>query len=188
MTGRLRLFACLLAAVLPVFAEQPIPGKMHTGVLETGRTLEWLLLRNRDMAWHLTVSEQSRILIDAALGQCRFCDGEEDGCRKTGVFIRSLKEGGDPVILVVCHTASHEALLQLFDPAVSSASPAIRIRGSYYLEWSGTEEAGLMIEWDGPHHTVPGCEVQSVDVLEAAPSQNRLLLDSPCYRQAHSPE
>jgi hypothetical protein len=27
-----------------------------------------------------------------------------------------------------------------------------------------------------------------VDFFEAAPSQNRLLLDSPCYRQTHSPE
>jgi hypothetical protein len=172
---------------MPVFAEQPTPGKMHTRVLETGRTLEWLLLRNRDMAWQLTVSEQNRMLIDATLGECRFCDGDEDGCRMTGVFIRSLKESGDPVILVVCQTASHTTMLQLFDPAFSSASPAMRIRGSYYLEWSGTAE-GLMIEWDGPDDAVPGCEVERVDFLEAAPAQNRLMLDSPCYRRARTPE
>jgi hypothetical protein len=187
MNGKVRLLACLLVAVLPVFAKQPMPGKMHTQVLETGRTLEWLLLRNRDMAWQLTVSEQSRILVNAILGECRFCDGDEDGCRMTGVFIRSLKESGDPVILVVCHTASHTTLLQLFDPAVSSASPAMRIRGSYYLEWSGTKE-GLMIEWDGPDHAVPGCEVESLDFPDTAPAQNRLMLDSPCYRQGHTTE
>ena len=128
------------------------------------------------------------MLIDASLGDCRFCDGEEDGCAMSGVSIRSLKGIPDPVVVVACHNTSREAVLQLFDPAVSSSSPAMQITGSYYLEWSGTDEGAILIEWDGPDRTVPGCKVQSEIAFEMAPMENRLLLDSPCYRQVQAAE
>ncbi|MEJ2315489.1 MAG: hypothetical protein P8Y83_00860 [Gammaproteobacteria bacterium] len=183
-----RLLVCLLAMVIPASAEQPLSGKIHSTVFNAGRTLQWILLRDRDMAWRLSVTEEHRILIDASLGDCRFCDGEEDGCATTGVSFRSLKGIRDPVVIVACQTASREPVLQLFDPAVSSSSPAMQITGSYYLEWSTIEEGIILIEWDGPDRIVPGCRVQSDNAFEMAPVQNRMLLDSPCYRRVQGPE
>lgn len=183
-----RLLACLLAMAMPAAAEQPISGTIHSAALDAGRTLQWILLRNRDMSWRLSLSEEHRGLIDASLGDCRFCDGDEDGCAMTGVSIRSLKGIGEPVVIVACHTAAREPVLKLFDPAVSSSSPAIQITGSYYLEWSGIEEDVILIEWDGPDRIVPGCRVQSETAFEMAPVQNRLLLDSPCYREGQGSE
>ena len=186
-TTGFRLLACLLAVVMPASAEQPLSGKIHSEAFDAGRTLQWILLRDRDMAWHLSVSEEHRVLIDASLGDCRFCDGDEDGCAMTGVSIRSLQDIGEPIVIVACQTASRQPVLQLFDPAVSSSTPAMQITGSYYLEWSGTEEGVILIEWDGPDHIVPCCTVQSENPFEMAPLQNRLLLDSPCYRQGKGP-
>jgi hypothetical protein len=183
-----RLLACLLAMAIPAAAEQPLVGKIYSEAFDAGRMLQWILLRDRNMAWRLRVSEEQRLLIDASLGDCRFCDGEEDGCAMTGVSIRSLKGIREPVVVVACHTASREAVLQLFDPAFSSSSPAMQITGSYYLEWSGTDQGAILIEWDGPDHIVPGCKVQSEPAFEMAPLQNRLLLDSPCYRQGQAAE
>jgi hypothetical protein len=183
-----RLLACLLAMAMPAAAEQPLPGTVHSVAFDAGRTLRWILLRDRDMAWRLNVSEEQRVLIDASLGDCRFCAGDEDGCAMTGVSVRSLKGTGEPVIIVACHTAAREPVLKLFDPAVSSSSPAMQITGSYYLEWSGSEEDAVLIEWDGPHRSVPGCRVQSDIAFEMAPPQNRLLLDSPCYREGQGSE
>ena len=183
-----RLLACLLAMVMPASAEQPRSGKMHSEVFDAGRTLQWILQRERNMAWRLSVSEGDRLLIDASLGDCHFCDGDEDGCAMTGVSIRPLKGIGEPVVIVACHTDSRVPVLQLFDPAVSSSSPAMQIRGSYYLEWSGIEENAILIEWDGPDHRIPGCTVQSEIAFEMVPIQNRLLLDSPCYRQGQGTE
>ncbi len=182
------LLVCLLAMVIPASAEQPLSGKVHSEVLDAGRTLQWMLLRNRDMAWRLSVSEGDRLLIDASLGDCHFCDGEEDGCAMTGVSIRSLKGTGGTIAIVACHTASSEPVIRLFDPDVSSSSPAMQIRGRYYLEWSGTEEGAILIEWDGPDRIIPGCRVQSESAFEIAPVQNRLLLDSPCYRREQRAE
>jgi len=185
---RSRLLASLLAMAMPAAAEQPISGTVHSAALDAGRTLQWILLRDRDMAWRLSVSEERRVLIDASLGDCRFCAGDEDGCAMTGVFIRSLEGIGEPVVIVACHTAAREPVLKLFDPAVSSSSPAMQITGSYYLEWSGTAEDAILIEWDGPDRIVPGCRVHSEVAFEMAPVQNRLLLDSPCYREGHGAE
>lgn len=182
------LLLCLLAMVIPASAEQPLSGKVHSEVLDAGRTLQWILLRDRDMAWRLSVSEGERLLIDASLGDCHFCDGEEDGCAMTGVSIRSLKGTSGTVAIVACLTASREPVIRLYDPDVSSSAPAMQIRGSYYLEWSGNEEGAILIEWDGPERTVPGCRVESESVLEIAPVQNRLLLDSPCYRREQGAE
>lgn len=183
-----RLLVCLLAMAMPASAEQPVSGKMYSQAFDAGRTLQWILERDWNMAWRLSVSEGQKVLIDASLGDCYFCDGDEDGCAMTGVSIRPLKGIGEPVVIVACHTASHEAVLQLFDPAVSSSSPAMQIRGSYYLEWSAIEEDAILIEWDGPDHQVPGCTVQSEIAFEMVPVQNRLLLDSPCYRHRQGPE
>ena len=140
------------------------------------------------MTWRLRASEEQRVLIDATLGSCRFCDGEEDGCAMTGVAIRSLKGSGNPVIIVVCLADSSRTMLQLFDPAVSASSPAMLITGSYFIDWSMHGEDTLLIEWDGPEQTIPGCDVQSDTAFGMAPVQNRLLLDSPCYRQQHALE
>ena len=186
-TGPL-LLVCLLAMAIPASAEQPLSGKVHSEVLDAGRTLQWILLRDRDMTWRLSVSEGDRVLIDASLGDCHFCAGEEDGCAMTGVSIRSPKGIGGAVAIVACHTTSREPVFKLYDPDVSSSAPAMQIRGSYYLEWSETEEGAILIEWDGPDRAVPECKVQSDSAFEIVPVQNRLLLDSPCYRRGQRAE
>jgi hypothetical protein len=183
-----RLLACLLAIVMPASAEQPLPGKIHSEPFQAGRTLQWILLRDRDLAWRVNLSEEQRMLIDASLENCRFCDGEEDGCAMTGVSVMALSGIREPVVIVACHTASGKPALRLFDPAVSSSSPAIQISGSYYLDWYGLEEGVILIEWDGPDNIVPGCSVESDIAIEVAPVQNRLLLDSACYRRWQGPE
>jgi hypothetical protein len=124
--------------------------------------------------------------MDAGLGNCMFCAGEEDNCSMNGIFVREIAGIDTPLVLAICHVGAHSQQLQLFDPAVSGSTPALRITGSYYLDWTVTDDGHLVLEWDGDANRVPGCRVVTDDSHEMAPPQNRLVIDAPCYRTGSS--
>ena len=172
----------LLMLTLPVRAEIPETGTAQHVKLDGGTSLDWLLKHSDHMDWNLTVSGNAQVLIDANLGNCHFCEGEEDNCSADGIFIRQINGIDTPITLAVCHTGAHGQQLQLFDPAVSASIPAMLISGSYFVDWRLNDNGTLTIEWDGDGNRISGCSVDTDSSLELAPPQNRLVIDSPCYR------
>lgn len=186
MATRILLLSCLLCFSFAAMAEAPQPGLLHRSVLDSGKTLSWMLEGSSALGWRLTVSDAGRLLVEADLGACAFCAGEEDNCAANGIFLREVAGIDKPLAIAVCHVGVHSQRLQLFDPAFSNSAPAMQITGSFYVDWSIDARHRLLIEWDGEQNHIPGCHVETDSSLVMAPAQNRLLLDSACYRTGNS--
>ena len=176
------MLPCLLGLCVTAMAEVPQSGLLQRVALESGRTLSWMLQGSSALGWRLTVSDADQLLVDADLGNCSFCAGEEDNCAANGIFLREIAGIESPLAIAVCHVGAHSQRLQLFDPAVSASNPALQLTGSYFVDWSVDERQRLRLEWDGDDNSIPGCSIDIDSSLAMAPPQNHLLVASPCYR------
>ncbi|MEJ2309862.1 MAG: hypothetical protein P8Z31_06755 [Gammaproteobacteria bacterium] len=182
MSTRIPLLSGLLCFSFAAMADVPQPGLLYRTLLDSGMALNWMLEGSPALGWRLRVSDADRLLVDADLGACAFCADEEDNCAANGVFLREIAGIDTPLAIAVCHVGAHSQRLHLFDPAFSNEAPAMKITGSFYLDWSIDARRRLLIEWDGEENDIPGCDVETDSSLALAPAQNRLALDSACYR------
>lgn len=177
------LLACLLTLTTTVRSEGPENGKLYRDTLASGDTASWILSGNGVSGWRLRVTSDSRVLVDTDLGICSFCAGEEDNCNMNGIFIREFTGIDTPLIVAVCHVGAHSQQLSLFDPQVSASTAALKVTGSYFVDWMKNGDGNLVIEWDGDSNSAAGCKVVTEHLPEIAPPQNRLNLVTPCYRK-----
>jgi hypothetical protein len=182
VSTRIPLLSGLLCFSFAAMADVPQPGLLYRTLLDSGMALNWMLEGSPALGWRLRVSDADRLLVDADLGACAFCADEEDNCAANGVFLREIAGIDTPLAIAVCHVGAHSQRLHLFDPAFSNEAPAMKITGSFYLDWSIDARRRLLIEWDGEENDIPGCDVETDSSLALAPAQNRLALDSACYR------
>lgn len=87
-----------------------------------------------------------------------FCEGEEDGCNNTGVFIKKFDFYPNELIFLSALKGAHSKVLYIFDPKIDEINPIKTYTGAYYLDYLEKKDY-LEISYDKYCDKEDPCEV-----------------------------
>ncbi|MEH6361195.1 MAG: hypothetical protein V7761_10735 [Amylibacter sp.] len=108
----------------------------------------WQLSSGYDTA--LSVMETNTGIVRGRydLSECIFCEGEDDGCERDGIFSITLKSSPkSPTLAAICHVGAHSQKIQIFEPLKNAVSPVHTTVGAFYVEYETTDN-GILIRYD----------------------------------------
>ena len=76
-----------------------------------------------------------------------FCEGEEDGCKNTIIFLKKFNFYPNDLIFLIALKGAHSKILYIFDPKIDSLYPIKIYTVAYYLNYT-PEENHLKISYD----------------------------------------
>ena len=91
-----------------------------------------------------------RQILNADISDCRFCDGELDGCYGTGISIHTLSSYPNPFFIVNCNVGAHSRRIMIFDPEKGD-EPVFSRTGAYVVHVNNVlNYPYFAIEYDRP--------------------------------------
>jgi hypothetical protein len=141
------LFIALILHSAVASAQEITPDKTHVHTLDDGSIWQWSVHVTDSYEQHLIISDtHDRTIATYPIDRLLFCEGEDDGCDRTGVYIMQLPAYDNPVIVIHALVGAHSKILMLCDPAVDAHRPIMTVYGSYFITFNA--DTHLTIEYD----------------------------------------
>jgi len=108
----------------------------------------WQLSGSYDTALSVMETDTGTVRGRYDLSECLFCEGEDDGCERDGIFGITLKSSPkSPVLAAICHVGAHSQKIQIFEPLKNAGNPVHTAVGAFYVAYETTDN-GILIRYD----------------------------------------
>jgi len=139
------LIFILLSATNHSLAETVDRNVDHT-IPATG--YHWKISSDYDTALSIMETGTGTVRGRYDLSGCMFCEGEDDGCERDGIFNITLEPSPkSPALAAICHVGAHSQKIQIFEPLKNADSPVHTTVGAFYVEYETTDN-GILIRYD----------------------------------------